>query len=95
MTREKIQILLDKDVLPEIRKVKLSEFKLSNPNCKLNNFLITKYGAEYRIVDLDGYYYQLMYNTENNLVKYTEARGPLSCYLKYLLEKSFLIYYEE
>lgn len=95
MTKEKIQILLDEDVLPEIKKVKLSELKSSNFNCKLNNFLITKYGAEYRIVDLDGYYYQLMSDTENNLVKYTEARGPLSCYLKYLLKKGFSIYYEE
>lgn len=95
MTKEKIQILLDKDVLPEIRKVKLSELKSSNHNYKLNNFLITSYGLKYRIVDLDGYYYQLMYDTKNNLVKYTRERGPLSCYLEYLLKNGFLIYYEE
>lgn len=88
-----IRILLDKDVLPEIKKVKLSEVKVDSR--KLNKILVESYGNKYRIVDLDGYYYQLMYDTHNNLVKYTKERGPLKSYLEYLLKNGFLVYYEE
>lgn len=93
MSNRKIQILLDKDVVPESTKVRLSEVKIDSR--KLNKIHVVSYGNKYRIVDLNGYYYQLTCDTYSNLVKYTKERGPFKSYLDYLFKNEFLLYCEE
>lgn len=46
MSNRKIQILLDKDVVPESTKVRLSEVKIDSR--KLNKIHVVSYGNKYR-----------------------------------------------